>query len=168
MFNVKELWEYCSAVRRGFINKLVELPWEEVTKNREASFYSMRNIIIHMLDNEYWMVNYVVQGRSTEYNRESADSYSNMKMILERLNEVESKTKEFLDEANEVDFKKKVTLVAHSGESFELEVEECLLQSFTEQLYHMGELIALMWQENIEPPKMAWFRNNPRQKKSMK
>jgi hypothetical protein len=26
----------------------------------------------------------------------------------------------------------------------------------------MGELIALLWQEDIEPPKMQWFFNNPR------
>jgi len=48
------------------------------------------------------------------------------------------------------------------GKTFNLSVEECLFQSFTEQLYHMGELIALPWQENIEPPRMQWFWNNPR------
>jgi hypothetical protein len=46
---------------------------------------------------------------------------------------------------------------------FKLSVEECLFLSFTEQLYHLGELIALFWQENIEPPPMQWFRNNPRE-----
>ena len=46
--------------------------------------------------------------------------------------------------------------------SFDLSAEECIIQSFTEQLYHMGELIALLWQEDIEPPKMQWFFNNPR------
>ena len=48
------------------------------------------------------------------------------------------------------------------GAVFNLSVEECLLQTFTEQLYHMGELIALLWQLNIEPPQMQWFYNNPR------
>jgi hypothetical protein len=30
----------------------------------------------------------------------------------------------------------------------------------------MGELIALLWQEDIEPPRMQWFWNNPRTRTS--
>jgi uncharacterized damage-inducible protein DinB len=52
-----------------------------------------------------------------------------------------------------------VDFVLQSGERFDMTVEECLFQTFTEQLYHMGELIALLWQENVEPPKMQWFYN---------
>jgi uncharacterized damage-inducible protein DinB len=56
MFDVKELYQYSSTVRRKFLEKLESLPWESVTKNREASFYSMRNILMHMIDNEDWVV----------------------------------------------------------------------------------------------------------------
>jgi uncharacterized damage-inducible protein DinB len=31
-------------------------------------------------------------------------------------------------------------------------VEESLFQTFTEQLYHLGEMIALLWQDGVEPP----------------
>jgi len=46
---------------------------------------------------------------------------------------------------------------------FDLSVEEHLFQSFMEQVYHLGELICLLWQEDIEP-KMQWFWSNPRRK----
>ena len=69
MFEITELYEYASRVRRGFAEKFAQLPLEMVTKNREASFYSMKNILLHMIDNEDWMVNWVIPGKAQEYVR---------------------------------------------------------------------------------------------------
>jgi len=166
MMSIPELYEYSSHVRRRFANKLTEEPWEEITKNREASFYSMRNILIHMIDCEDWIVNSFVLNTPQEYKEENPDDFGNMKQVLDYLDRVESKTREYLKagEKNKVDFNRRANFALSSGESFDLSVEECLFQSFTEQLYHMGELIALFWQDDIKPPPMMWFRNNPRQK----
>jgi uncharacterized damage-inducible protein DinB len=82
-------------------------------------------------------------------------------MIADYSNEVEKRTNAYLDKADERELARRVNFTVRFG-SFDLSAEECLLQSFTEQLYHMGELIALLWQEDIEPPKMQWFFNNPR------
>jgi uncharacterized damage-inducible protein DinB len=166
MLAIPELYEYSSRVRRRFVVKLSELPWEKVTENREASFYSMRNILIHITDNEDWIVNWVVQNRGAEYKRsKEATEYSSMDEVVRHLDEVESKTKNYLGSIagrEDEEFKRRANFVVRSG-SFDLSVEEVLFQSFTEQIYHIGELIALLWQENIEPPPMQWFKNNPRQ-----
>jgi len=162
MFAVSELYEYASRVRRKFADKLAELPWEALEKNREASFYSMKNILLHIVDNEDWVVNWVIPGRGGDYVRRKWAEYTSIGMVLAHLEEVERKTRAWLACMDEAALGRKVKFTLSSGSEFELAVEECLLQSFTEQLYHMGELIALMWQENIEPPKMQWFWNNPR------
>jgi uncharacterized damage-inducible protein DinB len=166
-FSIPELYEFSSQVRRRFASKLAEMPWEDVIENREASFYSMRNILIHMIDNEDWIVNWAIYNRSKEYKREKqADQYQSMNEIMDHLDKVEGKTRTYLKRAaadGESEFKRRVNFVlTTSGKNFDLSVEECLFQSFTEQLYHLGELIALMWQENVEPPQMQWFWNNPR------
>jgi uncharacterized damage-inducible protein DinB len=166
MMSIPELYNYSSQVRRRFAEKLSELSWEEVTKNREASFYSMRNILIHMIDNEDWIVNWVIFDKSQDYKREKkSDDYTSMKEVIDHLADVEAKTKEYLRSAagRSGEFERRINFVLSSGKSFDLSVEEALFQSFTEQLYHIGELIALLWQEDIEPPKMQWFWNNPRQ-----
>jgi len=162
MFGIDELHRYSSRVRRNFSDKLSGLPWEIVEKNREASYYSMKNILLHMIDNEDWMVNWVIPGREDGYSRRKWSEYTNMQMVVEHMNEVESRTVEYLTNASEEELQRGTKLTTSKGEVFDLTVEECLFQSFTEQLYHMGELIALLWQENIEPPKMQWFWNNPR------
>jgi uncharacterized damage-inducible protein DinB len=152
-------------VRRRFAQRLSELSWEEVIKNREASYYSMRNILVHMIDNEDWMVNWVIHNKSREYKRErNADDYQDMQQVTSHLDQVEERTKKYLGSVQnqEAEFARRINLVLSSGKSFDLSVEEALFQSFTEQLYHIGELIALFWEENIEPPPMQWFNNNPR------
>jgi uncharacterized damage-inducible protein DinB len=150
-------------VRRNFAEKLAELPVDVVVKNREASFYTMKNILLHIIDNEDWIVNWVIHGKSREYARKKSEEYTDMTQVLQHLDEVEGKTRAFLKTANDQEFNRRVDFVLSSGKSFNLSVEECLFQSFTEQLYHLGELIALLWQDNIEPPKMQWFWNNPRE-----
>ena len=164
MFTVQELYQYASRVRRSFAQKLAELPWDEVKKNREASLHSMRNILIHMIDNEDWIVNWVIQNRSQDYVRgKKSDDYSDMKMILDHLDEVEKKTKAYFAKADEVELGRRTDFILSSGDRFDLSVEECLFQAITEQLFHMGELIALLWQQDIRPPNMQWFWNNPRE-----
>jgi len=161
MFSIVELHTYSSTVRRKFLEKLSTMPWEEVTKNREASFYSMKDIMLHMIDNEDMIYNQV-HGIHDSKRREWSE-YTDIEMIRKHLDEVEGRTNEYLARADEKELARKVNLVVRSG-TFELPVEECFMQSFTEQLYHMGELIALMWQQNVEPPRMGWFFNNPRMK----
>ena len=153
------LYDYSTRVRRSFAKKLAELPWQNAVKNREASFYSMKNILLHMVDNEDWIVNWVMKGKAAGYKRRKWEDYTDMAMVLEHLETVEAKTREYLAGAGPSELARHVDFTLQSGERFDMTVEECLFQTFTEQLYHMGELIALMWQENLEPPKMQWFYN---------
>ena len=161
MLTIQELNQYSSRVRRRFALKLSELPWEEVEKNREASFQSMKNILLHMIDNEDRIVNWIIQNKAKDYVRKNPEEYTSMKMILDHLEEIEKKTQQYFKNMGKGELARRVTLTTTSSGNYDLSVEECLFQSFTEQLYHMGELIALMWQEDIEPPPMQWFSNKP-------
>jgi uncharacterized damage-inducible protein DinB len=162
MFSIEELHQYSSHVRGKFADKLAELPWSQVEKNREASFYSMKNILLHMIDNEDWMVNWVIRNRSKDYVRRKSEEYTSMKMIFDHLQEVQEKSRQYFAKLDDGELTRRVKFTTSAGQSIDLAVEECLFQSFTEQIYHLGELIALFWQDNIEPPKMQWFWNNPR------
>jgi uncharacterized damage-inducible protein DinB len=159
---IKELITYSTEVRAKFASKLAELPKELIDKNREASFYSMKNILLHMIDNEDWIMNYAIYEKTKEYKRRKWEEYENMEMVIKHLRDVEDSTRNCLDHVDQTELERHVNFELSSGKTFDLSIEECLFQCFTEQLYHLGELIALLWQENIEPPAMQWFNNNPR------
>ncbi len=42
------------------------------------------------------------------------------------------------------------------GETVEVTAEDVLIHVFEEEVHHRGELIALLWQMEIEPPVMGW------------
>ena len=42
------------------------------------------------------------------------------------------------------------------GETVEVTAEDILIHLFEEEVHHRGELIALLWQMDIEPPLMGW------------
>jgi len=161
MFSANELYAYSSSVRARFLESLRGIPWEEVTKDREVSFNSMRNVFVHMLEVEDWIVNWVIAEKTEPYPWDKFDSYNSVDSLAAYLEEVESRTRRLLEKSGPSDFGRKVTLRLRSGDSFVLSVEECILQAFTE-LYHIGELIAVFWQQEIRPPRMQWFWNNPR------
>lgn len=160
---IQELYSYSSRVRRRFADKLAELPWEEVEKDRKGSFHSMKNILLHIIDNEDWIVNWVIPGKAADYVRRKSEEYTSMQMVTDHLDEVEKRTRSYLRSIDEGELGRRVKFTVSSGHTFDLSVEESLFQSFTEQLFHIGELITLLWQMDVEPPRMQWFWNNPRQ-----
>ncbi len=123
----------------------------------------MRNVLLHAIDNEDWIVNYAIFERSKDYARKKSEEYTNMELVLAHLSNVEKKTIAYFSKVTEDELQKQIAFELSSGKKFDLTVEECLIQSFTEQLYHLGEIICLLWQEDIEPPPMQWFYNRPNQ-----
>jgi uncharacterized damage-inducible protein DinB len=163
MLRIQEIYGHAAMVRRKFARKLAKLPSKISSKNNEASFHSMKNIMIHMIYVEDWLLRSAILGRGRDYRERNFKSFRDMLAVLSYLDEVEAKTRAYLKNASEGELRRKVRLqFSPRGTVYNVSVEECLYQSVTEQLYHIGELIALLWQENIRPPSMEWFSNNPR------
>jgi len=57
------LIQYTHAIRRKYLKILGELPWDEVVKDRGASFPSIRDIFLHALDAEDLFINHIVQAK---------------------------------------------------------------------------------------------------------
>lgn len=53
-----------------------------------------------------------------------------------------------------------------SGSVVKCTVEDLLFQVGTEELYHLGELIAVLWQDGIEPPPVGYVFSYLKSQKS--
>lgn len=159
MVDIIALNAYSTRVRRRFLTKISSLGWEQAVKNREASHYSLIGVMLHMIDNEDWIVNIVIPGRpETERKKHLPDEFAGFEGIEALLGEVEARTKLYLGGANDKELSRVIKFTRFPGADG-MTAEEWLFQSFTEQLYHLGEMIALLWQEDVEPPQMQWFHN---------
>jgi len=148
---IQEIYSHAATVRRKFAKKLATLPTQTVTKDNEASFHSMKNIMIHMIYVEDWLLSSAILGRGRNYREKNFESFQDMSAVLSYLDKVEVVTRAYLKNVSEHELRRKVKLqFSPQGAAYDMSVEECLYQSITEQLYHLGELIALLQSCNLQ------------------
>jgi uncharacterized damage-inducible protein DinB len=63
---------------------------------------------------------------------------------------------EYLDPLPTKGLNKTYASTSDDGKTFEITAEDVLIHVFEEEVHHRGELIALLWQMNVEPPPMGW------------
>lgn len=154
MVDVKELLEYNVQVRQRYFQALASIPWEELIRNREASFNSIRNIFVHTLKViDHWLD---VLLKEKNYRAKHYDEYKSLAEIREYENYVEDRMQKYLDASLSAKLLKKYVVRNDLGETAEVTAEDILVHLFEEEVHHRGELITLLWQMNIEPPLMGW------------
>jgi uncharacterized damage-inducible protein DinB len=153
----RNLFEYSQALRNRYLEQIAKLPWEEVIKSRGASFDSLRNILLHTIDAEDRLVNYVIPGRTKDWVSRNPDDFRDIDSVGKRLKEVESKTKTYVTRIDSAELERKVELPRLGTPSILIRVEDILVAAALENIHHFGELIALLWQMDIEPPHMGWI-----------
>lgn len=154
MVGVRKLLEYNESVRRRYFEKLTTLSWEEFTENREASFHSIRNIFVHTLNAiDYWLD--FLQNENLRSKRKY-DEYGTFEEIRAYMGDVEKRTHAYLDSLSKEGLGKIYRGMDDGGKVSEVTAEDILIHVFEEEVHHRGELIALLWQMNVEPPPMGW------------
>ena len=154
MVDVRKLLEYNESVRHKYFRKLARLSWEEFTKNREASFHSIRNIFIHTLGAiDHWLD--FLQKENLHSKRKFGE-YKTFEEVRAYMEHVEKRMYEYLDSLPTEGLNKTYTVKGDDGKTFEITAEDVLIHVFEEEVHHRGELIALLWQMNVEPPPMGW------------
>jgi uncharacterized damage-inducible protein DinB len=150
-----KLLEYSQYLRRRYLETLGGLPWEEFVKDRGASYNSLRNIYLHCVATLDFYVNRLIQGDST-YSTINYDDYDNVQKINKYLEQVESKANKYLSKTTVGELSRKIERKRRDGTTIIVTVEDILIDFFQEETHHRGELMALLWQMDINPPHMGW------------
>jgi uncharacterized damage-inducible protein DinB len=152
MVEVSRLLEYSQEVRNRYFATLAKLSWNELIRNREASWYSIRNIFIHTLQAiDFWIG--FLQKEQPREDREF-DEFETIDDIKSYMEYVDERVQHYLRSLTPAQLTSEYSLP--DDPSFKFTGEDILIHLFEEELHHRGELIALLWQMNIEPPAMGW------------
>jgi uncharacterized damage-inducible protein DinB len=143
-------------VLNSYLNALARLPWKTVSKNVEASHYSILGIVVHILGVYNGWLNYNVYGRSSEIPVQTLDTenYHSIKDVRKFMKNVWAGVDKLMEDLDENLLRKKVKAPWLPGSHF---LADVLMQVSLEQAHHIGEVIALMWQLDIKPPEMTWI-----------
>jgi uncharacterized damage-inducible protein DinB len=153
--SIKEFYRYNSYVRKKYLKAIENLPGEELVRDRGASYPSMLGIFVHVLGAyEYWLMNRYPalpkEGFEKEVNTLEEAIKEERKLDLLILNFVEGLDDEKIEESFEAtDDQTKIR--------WRFTVKQMLWHLVEEELQHRGELNALFWQMNIDPPVTDWL-----------
>jgi len=151
--DIKKLLAYNDVERRAFFEAFRELSWDEFTKNREASFHSIRNIFVHTLNaTDYWLD---FLQKENKRSKKEFNEYKTLKEIESYMKHVENRMNKFVKPLSAEDLKKKYKH-RRNGKPETLTAEDILIHVFEEEVHHRGELIALFWQIGIKPPVIGY------------
>ncbi len=152
--------EWATAARKGYLDAILGLTPAERLKDRGASFGSIQEIFVHVLDDYLWWLEYVPQDRQQEYTTLVASEYDGAQ--LRRLNgRVDRIVAEFLQGLTPPKLSRVIEIhgVGGDGNPYEarLSLADVVWHMHEEELQHRGELNALFWQLGIDPPTTAWW-----------
>jgi len=158
MIGIFDLMEYGRYTRRRYLEALGALPWEEVVKDRGASFNSLRDVFLHSIAASDACINYIIPGKLDDYTPPKFEEFQAIKKIRVFVDQFEAKVNQLLKKLTPNELSKKVNYRHRNGTFKEVTVEDVLVHAFLEEIYHRGELIALLWQMDIDPNFMGWIR----------
>jgi len=154
----KELFTYNHTVRQDYIDAFKRnLSWEDLIKNRETGWLSLKDTLLHIIWVEDSWVNYSIQGLEdpnrpfpySEYNSWNAIDDYNVTSTL--------KINNYLNSLRPDDLWRPVSRLNIDGIRRTTIVRDVLIHVMTEELHHRGEIIAILWQMNFQPPDMGWL-----------
>jgi len=154
MVDICELLKYNEQVRRKYFGTFTKLSWDEFTKNREASFHSIRNIFIHTLNAVNHWLNFLEKEKDKPYPKFA--EYRTFEDVKKYMEHVEKRMDNYLKSLSTAKLNETFTATDDDGMPVEVTAEDVLIHVFEEEVYHRGELIALLWQLGVEPPLMSW------------
>jgi uncharacterized damage-inducible protein DinB len=152
--------EWASDARRAYLRAILRLSPVDRLKDRGASFGSIQEIFVHILDDYLWWFEYVPQGRQKEYKTLVASEYDGAG--LRRLNRrVDRVVREFLETLTPTKLSRIQVIqgVGGNGKPYRatLPLADVVWHMHEEELQHRGELNALLWQMDIDPQASAWW-----------
>ncbi len=165
-----EWYAYNSYVRKKYLKILKKLPEDELLRDRGASFPSLLDVFTHILDAYRWWFLYVYHDKIHERKR-LRGSGLRLKEVVNEEHKIDAHIRKFLHELSLPDLEKPVIYheVTRSGKKgtkteYGGKVRDMLWHMVEEELQHRGELNALLWQIDREPPITGWAPWDPSEK----
>jgi uncharacterized damage-inducible protein DinB len=152
--------DWNSRSRGEYLDALLRLSPEERRKERGASWGSIQDIFLHVIEDYIWWFEKVPQGKLAEFEPLVGRDLSERE--LRRLTRrVGRSVGAVMGSLKPSDLRRPLEVSGKSGDGKPYKFTTCLADiiwhMLEEELQHRGELNALFWQMDIDPPVRSWF-----------
>jgi uncharacterized damage-inducible protein DinB len=145
--------------RPGYLDSLLALSKKERLRDRGASFPSIQDIFLHILDDNVWWLESVPQNRQASHREVKGRlSEREIRRQVRRIAGFSRKLARSLTPSR-LDRRFVVRGVQGNGTPYEIRMNlrTIIWHLVEEELQHRGEMNALFWQMDVDPPTRAWF-----------
>lgn len=171
---IKEWYRYNTLVRKLYLERILLLSERQRRRDMGASFPSIQDIFLHILDAyQFWF--HCVAGNTGEGHPgyQSRSRKLGPKELRTAVMDTTHMVNGYLDSLEESDLRRTIdSRFTIDGEDCRrtIVVRDMIWHMAEEELQHRGELNALLWQLDIDPPVWDWddWKKNKERKPSIK
>ncbi len=155
----RRIFAYNRQVLEVYCRRLERLPWKTVSQDRGVTWHSMAGVLYHVIGVYDGWLNFVAQGTSADdaAHERGWDSLKSMKEVRAFLEISWPGIQRLLDGLTDASLRRKVKA---PWQPKACPLGDALMQVTLEQAHHTGEIIAMLWQEDLTPPGMTWLATN--------
>jgi uncharacterized damage-inducible protein DinB len=162
MVSTIDLMDFVHELRQDFFECAAKLGWAEFTRDRGVSMRSFRDIFLHLAYVEEQHVTRFCENRVIAWMPEvmaiPRDQFTSIAAVRKRLREVATMGNVRFQKWNSPkELAKPAVWVASRRYPLRLSRDSALAQCLTEHLLHLGEVEAMLWQLDVEPPTTFWI-----------
>lgn len=155
---VRRLLAYDRAVFARFERAIVRRGWAAATEDHGTGHGSLKNTLVHILNvREAWLVA-IPQKRWAVFDAPGRrpDEVASWAQYRQYRDRVRAGVDALMDGITEADLARPVKAPWMPGR---YRLEDAFYQQSYEQAHHLGEIIAVFWQQEWSPPEMTWIQN---------
>lgn len=152
----RRLYRYNRAVMDAYARKLGRLPWAVVSKDRGTTWHSMAGVFHHVVGvYDGWLCS-VVQEKGVDERTASRrwDGFASMEDIRAFHDAVWESVDRLMGRFTDASLRRRVKA---PWQPKACTLEDALIQVTLETAHHTGEIITMLWQEDLRPPAMTWL-----------
>lgn len=154
-YAVKECYRYNSYVRKKYLVAIEKLLEEEITRDRGASFPSLLDINIHVLNAyKHWF--FYRYGLTEPEGLRPRGAIKSIQELKEEENKIFTAIMAFVEGLAPSDVAKTFE-TSDETHKWRFTLGQMLWHLVEEELQHRGEMNALLWQMDIDPPITDWL-----------
>ncbi|MCI4334910.1 MAG: DinB family protein [Thermoplasmata archaeon] len=157
--SIRALLAYDRSVLGRFERSLRRRGWKEATRNHEIGHRSLKNTLVHILNvREAWLVA-IDQGKWEVFDApgrrpEAIESWAALATYRDY---VWAAVDPWVARLTDRELHHRIKAPWMPGK---YTVADSFLQASYEQAHHLGEIIAVFWQQDWPPPPMTWIENS--------
>ena len=162
--DLERMLVYHSWSRNKYLDLFARLPWRVLTRRRGSTFESIRNVHLHVLQvYAWWLVNFFGQ-RQVAWVLKRREPVTSVQELRRVNRAIDTAVQRVARRLGPTDFDRKrphppIPGHAAATRKYRITPREVLWHLIEEDFLHHGEILCMLWQDDIEPPYTGvwWF-----------